>query len=243
MIYITGDTHGDFERIIYFSKMMNTTIQDVLIILGDAGLNYHLNERDEKKKNKLKKLKLTVLCIRGNHEQRPEVLPKYRKRRWRGGVIYVERAFPNILFAQDGSVFDLEGISAIAIGGAYSVDKYFRLDKGMAWFDNEQLTTREKCRIERVLVSRQWKIDIVLSHTIPLKYEPREIFLPMIDQSTVDKSTETWLDYIEDKLMYSKWYCGHYHTKKTVDKVQILYDDYVELSSTFYTLTDYSIEN
>ena len=48
MIYITGDTHGDFTKIDFFCKKMNTTKQDIIIILGDAGINYYLNEKDEK---------------------------------------------------------------------------------------------------------------------------------------------------------------------------------------------------
>lgn len=39
-----------------------------------------------------------------------------------------------------------------------------------------------------MLSERDWKIDVVLSHTCPLRYEPTEVFLSMIDQSSVDKS-------------------------------------------------------
>ncbi len=39
-----------------------------------------------------------------------------------------------------------------------------------------------------------------------------------LDQSKVDRTTEEWLDKIEDRLNYQKWYCGHYHTEKKVDK-------------------------
>ena len=66
-------------------------------------------------------------------------------------------------------------------------------------------------------------MDIVLSHTGPLKYEPIEAFLPMVDQRTVDKSTEIWLDRIEDRLDYQHWYFGHYHTEKEIDKISILF--------------------
>lgn len=31
-------------------------------------------------------------------------------------------------------------------------------------------------------------------HTVPLKYEPVEVFMARVDQSKVDKSTEEWLD-------------------------------------------------
>lgn len=41
-----------------------------------------------------------------------------------------------------------------------------------------------------------------------------EVFISGVDQSRIDKSTKIWLDRIEDKLTYGKWYCGHYHTEK-----------------------------
>ena len=53
------------------------------------------------------------------------------------------------------------------------------------------------------------------------KYEPTEVFLPGINQSTVDKSTERWLDTIEKRLQYDEWYCGHYHTSKRMDKLYL----------------------
>lgn len=40
MIYITGDTHGEFERIENFCQMNRTSKDDIMIILGDAGINF-----------------------------------------------------------------------------------------------------------------------------------------------------------------------------------------------------------
>ena len=45
-----------------------------------------------------------------------------------------------------------------------------------------------------------WKVDAVLSHNCPRKYEPVEHCMPGIDQSNGDKSTANWLEPIEDKL-------------------------------------------
>jgi len=53
-----------------------------------------------------------------------------------------------------------------------------------------------------------------------------EVFLSWIDQSRVDKSTEEWLDGIEDRLEYNKWYCGHYHTEKKIDKLEIMFENF-----------------
>ena len=46
MTYITGDTHGDFRRIKEFCRLADTTAEDVIVILGDAGINYYGNESD-----------------------------------------------------------------------------------------------------------------------------------------------------------------------------------------------------
>ena len=52
-----------------------------------------------------------------------------------------------------------------------------------------------------------------------------------VDQSRVDKSTEVWLDGIEDRLEYKKWYCGHYHTEKKIDKLEIMFENFDEFCS------------
>ena len=80
--------------------------------------------------------------------------------------------------------------------------------------------------VESHFAKRGWKVDVVLGHTTPLKYEPVEVFLSGIDQSKVDKSTEKWLDGIEDRLEYQKWYCGHFHTEKKVDKLEIMFENF-----------------
>ena len=48
----------------------------------------------------------------------------------------------------------------------------------------------------------------------------------MIDQSTVDDSTERWLDEIEKKADYEAWFCGHWHTDKRIDRMHFLYNSF-----------------
>ena len=47
MVYITGDTHRDFARVEEFCEEYGTTEDDILIILGDVGINYYLDDRDD----------------------------------------------------------------------------------------------------------------------------------------------------------------------------------------------------
>lgn len=223
MIYITGDTHGRFERVAQLCARFETSSEDILIILGDAGINFSGEFHDSGKKRFLEELPITLFCVHGNHEQRPNTIDTYREKLWHGGTVYYEEEYPDLLFAKDGEVFDFDGKKTIVIGGAYSVDKEVRLMYGYGWWPDEQPSEEIKADVERQLDELGWNIDVVLSHTIPLKYEPVEVFLKGIDQSKVDKSTEIWLDRIEERLNYGKWYCGHYHTEKKIDRVEIMF--------------------
>ena len=228
--YITGDTHGDFSRIEQFCFENETSIEDVMIILGDAGINYYLDGRDRELKEELSALEVTLFCIHGNHEARPWEAADYEEIEWNGGIVYVEEQYPNILFAKDGEIYNFNGKSVIAIGGAYSVDKYYRLNSGLKWFDTEQPDEEIKTYVEQQLAREGWSIDIVLSHTVPIEAEPVWNFIPGLDQSTVDKSTEKWLQTIYDNLdLREGWYAGHYHCESEENGIRIMFEDYDEI--------------
>lgn len=229
MIYITGDKHTDFKEVLYFCYVNKTTLDDILIVLGDTGINYHANEKDNELKRNLKEYyPITFFCIHGNHEERPEKIDSYKTKRFHNGFVYYEEEYPNILFAKDGEVYDFNNHKVLVIGGAYSVDKYFRLVRGYNWYESEQPNDKTKSKVRKVLNNLDNKIDIILSHTCPYKYLPREMFLDGIEQSTVDNSTEYFLDEIEQTTDYKKWYCGHYHTNKKIDKMIFMFDEIEE---------------
>jgi len=158
MIYLTGDTHGDFQRIAHFCARMHTKPSDIVIILGDAGINFYGGWRDLHKKEFISALPITLFCIHGNHEQRPATIPSYTEQEWHGGTVYVEEQFPSILFAKDGEVYDLNGMQTIAIGGAYSIDWMLRIP-GRSWWPDEQPSTDTKACVESKLDQLGWKVD------------------------------------------------------------------------------------
>ena len=241
-VFITGDTHSNFERIEYFCSEVKTSKDDLMIILGDAGINYYGGKRDKELKRYLQSLPITFFCIRGNHEMRPRALPELEEDLYvfpdksclpRLDIVYFEKEFPNILYAKDGGAYKIDtptgAKSMLTIGGAYSVDKQYRLDNGWAWFADEQLTEEERERIAKKANKIRFH-DFVLTHTIPVQWEPTECFLPFIDQSSVDKTMENWLADVERNIVYDRWYAGHYHVDKTVnEKVRLLYHDIIEL--------------
>lgn len=231
MIYYTGDIHGNPVNLIKNLENIQIKNTDTLIILGDVGANYYLNKKDMRLKEVLNSLGPSILCIHGNHEARPQSIPTYQQKVWNGGIVFYEEVFPNLLFAKDGEIFNIEGLRHIAIGGAYSVDKEYRLLRGYQWFADEQPSTEIKEYVVQQLNNNT--VDIILSHTCPLRYEPIEMYLSMIDQRKVDKTTEEWLDKIEEKIDYKAWFCGHWHINKRIDKMHFLFDG-IESSEYFY---------
>lgn len=220
MIYITGDIHGSPEPLYELFEKCHPTAEDIIVLLGDVGVNYTGRLRDRMVKEDISALKSTFFCIHGNHENRPQNIASYKEKEWHGGRVLYEDDFPNILFPVDGDIFELEGQKCIVIGGAYSVDKFYRLRNHYNWWPDEQPTPTIKEYVEKQ--AKENKIDIVFSHTCPAKYIPTECFLPGIDQSTVDRSTEDWLDTIEEMIDYKAWYLGHWHINKRIDKMHFL---------------------
>lgn len=221
MVYFTGDIHGAIDSIDQFNRKVHPTKDDVIVLLGDVGANYYRGRRDERLKEYLNQIGPVFLCIHGNHEIRPTNIPGYTELQWNGGVVWAQPEYPNLLFARDGEIFELNGLRYLVIGGAYSVDKFYRIRNGWGWWPDEQPSDEIKAYVERQIQEKPF--DIILSHTCPFKYEPTEMFLGGIDQSTVDDSTEGWLDHIEDSIQYRAWFCGHWHTDKRIDKMHFLF--------------------
>jgi len=221
MIYITGDIHGSLEPVFDLVEKYEPKEDDIIVILGDVAVNYTGRLRDKFIKEEMKNIGVTFFCIHGNHENRPQNIASYKEMNWNGGRVLYEEDYPNILFPVDGDIFELEGNKCIVIGGAYSVDKFYRLRNGYNWWPDEQPSPTIKEYVEEQLKNN--KIDVVFSHTCPYKYIPTECFLSGIDQSKVDNSTEKWLDTIEEAIEYKAWYLGHWHTDKHIDKIHFLF--------------------
>lgn len=225
MVYFTGDIHGRPWDILFSCRCYELTTDDTLVLLGDVGANYHGDDEDDiNVKKPLSGVAPTILCIHGNHEMRPCTVPGYELREWNGGKVWAQEKYPRLLFAEDGEIYTINGLRYIAIGGAYSVDKYYRLMRGLQWFPDEQPDAKTKAHIEEQL--RNNSVDVILSHTCPFKYIPREMFLGEIDQSAVDDSMERWLDRIEENTPYKAWFCGHWHTNKRIDRMHFLFHDF-----------------
>ena len=232
-ILMTADVHGSWGPIrdLYENmlKKQPLTEDDVLIILGDFGANFFFNHRDTEYKKKLGKYKITYFIIRGNHEERPSICMNKNPNAWHmeefwGNQVYVENDYPYIKYALDmPAKYEIptaqgDSIKTLVLPGAYSVDKHVRLANNWSWFPQEQCNEEEMAA--GVALARSDSYDLVLSHTCPIIYEPTDLFLSVVDQSLVDKTTERWLGRIEHNLDYKLWAFGHFHSLRIYPEYQ-----------------------
>ena len=247
--YVRGDCHGDFdwlERHFSVNELSDTAV----IILGDAGFNFHLDKRDRELKKFVEKYECYIYCVRGKHEARPQHLDsvEYIFDKTVDGWVMYEPEFPHIRYFLDYGIYDIDGYKCLVIGGAYSVDKWWRLRsagvrdkldknyfnaKRTGWFSDEQLTEAEMRNCERIIAEPDDKFDFVFTHTCPLSYQPTDLFLGSVDQSTVDSTMEKWLEEIAHKITVKYAWCfGHYHADRLErPHVEQYFDDIEKLDS------------
>lgn len=163
------------------------------------------------------------------------------------GEIYYEPDFPRIRYFKDWGRYILQteefgALKVAVIGGAYSVDKFYRLQMGHQWFEDEELTKEEmrECLKELVIGDNQY--DLVLTHTCPLSVEPSDLFLPMIDQSTVSKNMEYFLDNFRYCITWNIWLFGHYHVDRIErPHIEQFYKDTESLNDILFRWNNYDI--
>ena len=232
---ITGDTHSLVD--LRIRNILNENqIQDIsktaIIILGDVGLNCLFNRFETNMKKEVSNYSITIYGVRGNHEARPQDIPnmllKYDQNVH--GLVYFEKEFPNIKYFKDGESYSINGYKTLVIGGAYSIDKDFRLIMNYPWFENELLSAEEMEEISNKVKGQSY--DLILSHTCPLDWEPTDLFLSGVDQSTVDKSMEIWLNQLKNEIQWKVWCFGHFHADRFErPRVEMFFEDYDSLDN------------
>lgn len=235
-VFVRGDTHGDFDFLPEFCLEKNTTAQDLLIILGDAGINYYgpTQKKEMKLKSFLREQPITLLCVRGNHEDRPEDRPEYSlKDVGIGDAVYTNEWVPNVWFAKDGGEYNINGMKCLTVGGAYSVDKFYRISNGWKWVANEMLNSDEIAEVLDVCYHQQY--DHVFTHTCPLEWQPTDLFLKGLDQNSIPKNMERALSQVERYCEYKHWWFGHFHDDRMDcigdGKVHMLFNQIVEITN------------
>lgn len=243
-IFITGDIHGDTDWVPHFCEVNETTKNDVMILLGDSAFRFEgvKNSREIARKSATNKYNITFFVLRGNHDRPYDEggdvsLTQCPLLEWSNPPMWHDPNYPNIWYFQDGKEYKIQNHSFLTIGGAYSVDKEYRLSRHWTWYENEQISDEQRLEILDWIYDRHF--DYVLTHTCPYNWRPIDLFLTYVDQSKVNTSMEYWLDDVLTNISYKHWYFGHYHTDRILGNngkydwhgdSRIFYHDIIELN-------------
>lgn len=251
MIYITGDCHQDFERfnIDVFPEQKEMTKDDCVIICGDFGGVWNRNEessREAKLMDWLENRPFTTLFVDGNHENFDR-LYAYPVEKWHGGKVHKIR--PSVIHLMRGQVFEIDGKSIFAFGGASSHDiaggilepddpdfkkKKKKLDQGwypyrvnhVSWWKQELPSEEEMQEGIENLAAHDNKVDFIVTHCCVSSTQT----LLGGGLYKTDILTE-YHEKIRQNTSFKKWFFGHYHDNRNVNIEEILiYEQMIRIS-------------
>jgi predicted phosphodiesterase len=212
MIYITGDTHGHYDRFLNDKSIKSLTEKDYLIVCGDFGFinsaeGTIMQIIEDEILDEMERLSYTVLFIDGVNEHFDR-LNSYPVEVWNGGKVH--RIRKNIAHLMRGQVFEIEGKRIFSMGGAISDDIYtLNKPKKELDFTVKSLPTQAELDEGRSnLQKNNFTVDVILTHT-----------------PTAEAITSNWhsvrnpnggallpfLDNIIAEVEYKCWYFGLVH--------------------------------
>ena len=214
MIYVTGDTHGNFRRFQpeYFPEQAGMTKNDVVIIAGDFGGVWFGDSRDDETLDWLERLPFTLAFVCGNHENY-DALERYPVAEWHGGKVH--RVRPHVLHLMRGQIFELESYRFFTMGGAKSHDTNHRINH-ISWWRQELPSDEEYSEALQNLERYNWQVDYIITHCAPTS-----IALMGSRHNEADRLTD-FLQEVRERAKYHYWLFGHYHDNRAIDEKHIL---------------------
>lgn len=247
MLYVTGDTHGNFERfrLESFPNQEEMDEEDFVLICGDFGGVWDGKKHDQRQLSFLKSRPFTTLWVDGNHENYDR-LRQYPIEEWHGGKI--QRINSHVIHLMRGQVFEIEGHTFFTMGGAASHDiddgilnpyapdfeeqywmlrrmgAYFRVNH-ISWWKEELPNKLEYNEALRNLERANWNVDYIITHCAPTQIEA------MIGKGGyVQDHLTDFLDEVAERTSFIGWYFGHYHFTETfLGKYHLLYQNIIRL--------------
>ena len=228
MIYITGDTHGNWMSRLNssaFPEGKEMTKDDYVIVCGDFGI--WDNSASEKYALKwLDKKQFTTLFVDGTHENF-DLLDNYPVTEWHGGKIH--QINDSVIHLMRGQVYDICDKKIFTFGGASSHDVaggIFELDdpelnqkvnkaydknlpcriNHLSWWERELPNAKEMQEGKNNLSPHDNKVDYIITHC------PDSGLLKQMGSGLY--KTDILSDYllwIKLNIEYDRWFFGHMH--------------------------------
>lgn len=212
-VYVTGDTHGEYGRLLQFDMLLKPG--DFIIVCGDFGYIFKNDANERRLLDDIETKEWNLLFVDGNHENF-DALYSYPEEEWHGGKIH--RIAKNIIHLCRGQVFEIENKHFFTFGGGYSLDKIYRKER-VSWWPQEMPSDKEFVEANKNLKRVGMQVDYIVTHTAP-----ESVIAMMGHKSSEESALNNYLEYIRECVKYDHWYMGHLHKDTDVtDKLSILW--------------------
>ncbi len=209
MVYVTGDMHGDEDRL-FDKEWRKLKPGDTLIVLGDFGYLWNGSAREKSTIDWLGSRKFTVTFLDGTHENF-DMLSRSRTTYWKGGMVH--RIKGNLLHLMRGQIFTIEGLRLFTFGGGESADKDMRLEQGF-WWKEELPSPAEMADGAKTLDEAGCKVDYILTHE-----PPSLVKSAMLMRSGIPERVNKLNGYLEEigrACEFRHWFFGSLHEDRRV---------------------------
>lgn len=223
MIYITGDMHGDENRL-FDRNWRKLKAGDVLIICGDFGFLWDGSKNEKEVIDYLGSRKYTVAFLDGTHENF-DLINRCRVTCWKGGCVH--RIKGNLLHLMRGQMFTIEDKRFFVMGGGESPDKDMHIDQGK-WWKEELPSPREMAEAINVMEEYNGQVDYILTHEPPSSVKSAML----LRNGSLDRVNRLngFFDSLDRECTYKHWYFGSLHEDRRVTpKHTSVYTNFIKL--------------
>ncbi len=206
MIYVTGDTHGDYSRF-RDPAVKKLRRGDTLIICGDFGFFWDGSRKEKSIIKKIVGKGYTVAFLDGCHENF-DILESFPITEWNGGKARV--IDKNLVHLMRGQVYTIEGKKIFTFGGGHSQDFDFRRSSDN-WWKREKPSHEEIIEAIDNLKRHDNTVDYVITHEPPVSLK---------DCLNVDVLQRLEVHALFEDIIktcsYQKWFFGKCHIDKHI---------------------------
>jgi hypothetical protein len=212
MIYFTGDTHGEQDRL-GRSALRKLSPGDTLIICGDFGFIWDASAKEQKFLDKLSRLSFNICFLDGTHENF-ELLNTYPLVRYCGGKAH--RIRPNVFHLLRGQVFTFENKTVFTMGGGEPPESLLMEDEELRSQRPEVPSKQDMLEAVENLQKHDYSVNYIVTHEPPASIRD---FLTVDGYSQREMSAlGAFLDELSKTAHFDKWYFGSMHVDKFVSR-------------------------
>ncbi len=206
MVYITGDMHGDFDRL----DSIRLNKGDTLIICGDFGFIWDGSPTEEKMLRQLGKKKFNICFLDGTHENF-NLLDEYEIGVFCGGK--ARNIYGNLYHLMRGQIYSIEKQTFFVMGGGESPDIDMLFDNG-AWSRREFPNSEELAEGAENLERVRCRVDYIVTHEPPAKI--KSFLLLKNELPARINGLNAYFDEMSNACEYRRWFFGSLHMDKLI---------------------------